>query len=258
MAYIPPPVKGRRLAPALAGLLLVAACGGGTAAPSGTAGGGGATNAAAATSAAAATATSGATKPGATSGGPALASVLGQAKLAEYKVTYKITATGSGSSFSGEQSWFFKPPKARFDFKTNVGGQSTTMSIFSLPEGNYMCFAAGGAPQCLTTPPTGSPLDQNLAASFQSSLVTHPESYGGTYVESKDIAGQKALCYDVKALQAAAAGLSEGRFCWSDKGIPLVSSFKTGDGTWSMEATSVSTTVPDSDFTLPATPIKTP
>jgi len=62
----------------------------------------------------------------------------------------------------------------------------------------------------------------------------------------------------LQALQAAAAGLSEGRFCWSDKGIPLISSFKSADGSWSMEATSVSTTVPDSDFTLPAQPVKYP
>jgi hypothetical protein len=246
-------MTARALAALLAAALLVASCGGTASPPTG----GAPTSSAAASSVPAGTTSANATTSS-TASGPALAALLSQAKLAEYKVTYRLTATGSGSSFSGEQSWYFKPPNARFDFKTDFGGQSTTMSIFSLADGVFMCFGTSGTPQCLSTPPTGSPLDNNLAASFQSSLVTHPESYGGSYVESKEIAGQKALCYDVKAVSAAAAGVSEGRFCWSEKGIPLVSSFTASGGTWSMEATSVSSSVPDADFVLPAPPTVIP
>ncbi len=245
-------MKEGRVTTALAAVFLVAACGGGSVSgptASGGAGGTSAPTSAAATGAATARATA--------ASGPALAALLSVGKLTEYKVTYKLTATGSGSAFSGEQSWYFKPPKARFDFTSSMGGSDTTMSIFTLPDGSYMCFGTGGTAQCLGTPATGSPLDQNLAVSFQESLVDHPDQWGGTFVESKTIAGQKGQCYDVKSV-AGGAGLSQGRFCWSDKGIPLLQSFTSGGGDWTMEATSVSTTVPDSDFELPAKPTKLP
>ncbi len=243
------------MAAALAAALLVMSCGGNA----GTSGAGASAGASSAPTAAATSApTKAATSAPSAASGPALASLLSSAKLAEYKVTYKITATGSGASFSGEQSWYFKPPRSRFDFRMDFGGATTTMMIFGLTDGTYMCFATGGPTQCLTAPATGSPLDQNLAASFQSQIVNDPGKWGGTFTGSRTIAGQNGLCYDVKAVSAAAGGLTEGSFCWSDKGIPLLSSFKTADGAWTMEATSVSTSVPDSDFTLPATPAKLP
>ncbi|MEP6694747.1 MAG: hypothetical protein ABJB39_08895, partial [Chloroflexota bacterium] len=58
-------------------------------------------------------------------------------------------------------------------------------------------------------------------------------------------------CYDVKST-VAAAGLTDGRFCYSTQGIPLLQRFGAAGGTWSMEATHLSTTVPDADFALPA------
>lgn len=251
-------MRGRRLRSAILGGLLAASCGGG-AAPGAVASGGGATGAAATSAAAASTApTNAATPQPSAAAGPALAAILGTAKLTEYKVTYKLTATGSGAAMSGEQTWYLKPPRSRFDFTSAMGGHATTMSIFDLPEGSFMCFGDVGQTQCLGTPASGSPAQQNLALSFQESLVDHPNDWGGVLVETRTIAGQKAYCYDVRALAAAAAGLSEGRFCWSDKGMLLLQSFKSGDGTWSMEATNVSTSVPASDFTLPAQPMKMP
>ncbi|MEK7862565.1 MAG: hypothetical protein AAB295_04795, partial [Chloroflexota bacterium] len=56
------------------------------------------------------------------------------------------------------------------------------------------------------------------------------------------------------AVAAAATGFSSGSFCYTKEGIALLSQFTVQGATWSMEATNVSTTVPDSDFTLPATP----
>ena len=117
-----------------------------------------------------------------------------------------------------------------------------------------MCFAQGGTTQCLSVPGVGSPLDQNLAASFQASLSDHPDQYGATFTGTKTIAGVQASCYDVKATASAATGLSAGSFCYTKEGIPLLSSFSAQGSSWSMEATNVSTTAPDSDFTLPAKP----
>jgi hypothetical protein len=80
-------------------------------------------------------------------------------------------------------------------------------------------------------------------------LIAHPEQFSGVPVGTRHIAEQHAHCYD-----AASSGLSNGRFCYSAQGIPLVARFNAQAGQWSMEATSLSTTVADSDFTLLAKP----
>ena len=235
-------------------LILVVSCGG--AAPASTSGTGASAGAGAgATSASATQAGTPATAQPAGAGQPKLIELLGAAKLSQYKITYKITASGAGAeSFSGDQTWYFKPPRSRFDFSSDMGGQKTTMSIFTLPDGSYMCFAMAGLTQCPPTPATGSPLDQNQAAMTQRSMIDNPGQFGATFKESKTIAGQQGLCDDVAATAAAAGGFSKGTFCYTKEGLQLLSQFTVQGSTWSMEATNVSTTVPDSDFTLPAKP----
>ena len=184
-----------------------------------------------------------------------LAALLGTSKTATYKVTYKITASGSGAdAFNGEQTWYFKPPRARFDFATSQGGQKLTLSYFSLPEGTFYCFNVG-AVQCLTVAGVGSPLDQNAAAVAQQSLIANPSGFGATPSASKTIAGQQATCFDVSNT-AGAGGFDSGTFCYSKEGVPLLSTFSTPQyASWTVEATNYSTTVTDADFTLPAKPI---
>ena len=101
----------------------------------------------------------------------------------------------------------------------------------------------------------GSPLDQNAAALANRDLVDHPDQWGGTFKETRTIAGAQAYCYDVKSLAAASAGVSAGTFCYSKEGVPLLSQFTVQGASWSMEATSFSTTVTDADFALPAKPL---
>jgi hypothetical protein len=228
---------------ALVFAFVIAASCGGTATPSGTTGGAAATNA---------VATSTAATGVASSGSPSFMQILGSAKTSEYKVTYKLTGTGGAEALSGEQSWYFKPPKARFDFSSTMSGQTGTISLFALPDGTFMCFGGSGqSAQCIGMSGLDTALQQNPAAAFQESFIQHPDQYTGVLVETRQIAGQQAHCYDVKA-GAAAAGLADGRFCYSAQGIPLLQRFGVQGGTWSMEATNLSTTVPDSDFTLPA------
>jgi len=245
-------MDGKRLLAIVLASAFAVSCGGGGTTTTGASG------AATAAATSASTGAPGTGAPTTAAGGnqPKLADLLAAAKVSQYKITYRITASGGGAdAFSGEQSWYFKPPRSRFDFGSNVGGQTTTISFFSLPEGSFYCFAGGGSAQCLAIAGAGSPLDQNLAVSMQQSLVNHPDQYGGTFSQSKTIAGQQALCYDVKATAAAATGLSSGTFCYSKEGIALLSQFSASGSSWSMEATNVSTTVPDSDFTLPAKPL---
>jgi hypothetical protein len=245
-------MDGKRAGLALL-LTIVVSCGG--AAPT-TAGSGASAPASAAATASTQGGTPATSQPSVAPGAaqPKLLEVLSAAKLTQYKITYKITTTGAGAS-TGEQSWYFKPPRSRFDFAMDMGGQKMTISHFSLPDGQFYCFNPGGSMQCMSIAGVGSPLDQNLAASFQQSLVEHPDQYGGTFTGTKTIAGQQGLCYDVKAATTVATGMSAGSFCYSKDGIALLSQFSAAGTSWSMEATSISTTVPDSDFTLPAKPL---
>ena len=223
---------------------VIAASCGGSATPTGT-------TAATATATNAAVASS-VGSGGPTSGSPSFGQILGAAKASEYKVTYKLTATGGAEGFSGEQSWYFKPPKARFDFTSSTSGQAATISLYALPDGTYMCFGGTGqTAQCIGMSGLDTALQQNPAAAYQEAFIQHPDQFSGVLVETRQIAGQQAHCYDVKA-SATTAGLTDGRFCYSTQGIPLLQRFAVQGGTWSMEATNLSTTVPDSDFTLPA------
>jgi hypothetical protein len=199
---------------------------------------------------------SGAAASGAvTSGSPTFGQILGSAKLSQYKVTYALTATGGAAGFSGEQSWYFKPPMSRFDFTSSVSGQTATVSLYSLPDGTFMCFGGTGqTAQCIGMTGLETALQQNPAALFQESMIQHPEQFNGVLVETRQIAGQQAHCYDVKQVSTTTAGLTDGRYCYSRQGIPLLQRFAVQGGTWSMEATKLSTTVPDSDFALPSKP----
>lgn len=255
-------MDGKRALVALAVTVsFVVACGGGTPASTG-AGSSAAGTQAGASTAPTSAATGGAATGGAatpTPAGPKLSEVLGAAKLAQYKVTYKITASGAGAeAFSGDQTWYFKPPKSRFDFAMTAGGQRSTISFFTVPEGSFYCMTVGGQSTCFSVGGVGSPLDQNMAAVTQRALIEHPESYGATVTTPRTIAGQQGLCYNVTPVASAATGFSSGTFCYSKEGIALLSQFSAQGSSWSMEATNLSTTVPDSDFTLPAKPTSLP
>ena len=218
--------------------VIAASCGGSTTTTTSTTG-------ATATNAVVATGTTASGAP--STPGASFGQILGAARTSEYKVTYKLSAAGAG-----EQSWYFKPPKARYDFSSSAGGQISTVSIYALPDGTYMCFGGTGvAAQCIGMSGLDTALQQNPAALFQQSMFLHPEQFSAVLVETRQIAGQQAQCFDVKSTVVIAT-LGDGRFCYSPQGIMLLQRFGAGGSPLDMEATSLSTTVPESDFTLPA------
>jgi hypothetical protein len=246
MSYGGDVVKKRGSAVLALAFVIAASCGGGTA-TSGTTG---------ATATSAVTTTGGTASGAGASGSPSFGQILGSAKASEYKVTYTLTATGGAAGFSGEQSWYSKPPRSRFDFTTGASGQSATISLFTLPDGVFMCFGGTGqTAQCIGMTGVDTALQQNPAALFQESMTEHPEQWNGVLVETRQIAGTQAHCYDVKpVIPTTAVGLTDGRYCYSTQGIPLLQRFTVQGGTWAMEATKLSTTVPDADFELPSKP----
>ena len=226
--------------------VVLAACGGGGTAPSGGATESGEPAAASQAPGAASAAPSG-------DADPKFADILRSGKAASYKVTYKFTSTGSGQSGTSEQTWYFKPPKTRLDMIGDDGyGGTTKISMFFLDTGSFLCTEAGGDKSCLQVSADAA-AGQNVGFEIQDSLASG--SFDGTFRERRTIAGQQALCYVVRG---AAALFTEGTFCYTQSGIPLLSTWATGGASFTMEATAFSTSVADSDFTLPATPQKLP
>jgi hypothetical protein len=225
--------------------VVIAASCGATASPSGTTASGAAETRGAAASGVAAT--------GISAGSPSFGQILSSAKSSEYKVTYKVTPPAGADG--GEQSWYIKPPTRRYDFSSSVSSQTATVSLYALPDGTYMCFVGTGqTAQCIGMSSLDTALQQNPAALYHESMVQHPDQFNAVLVETRQITGQLAHCYDVKSVAGASTTLTDGRFCYSAQGIPLLQRFAVPGGTSSMEATKLSTTVPDSDFTLPAQP----
>ena len=220
--------------------VVLGACGG-AAAPSG--------QAPASSPAAAVTAagTKAAATSAATASGPNIADVLKAGKLTTYKVTYKWTITAGGQTQTSEQTWYYKAPKARFDFSAGPG---STFSVFTLEDGTYVCTTAGGQSFCQKSP-AGGGLDANPAASFGLQLQEHPEQFNSSYQGTKSIAGQSAQCYGVKSVSAGAFG--DVTSCYSASGVPLLTQIKSQGQEFTMEASSFSTSVSDADFKLPAT-----
>jgi hypothetical protein len=92
----------------------------------------------------------------------------------------------------------------------------------------------------------------------QRAMIDNPSAFGATSAGPRTIAGQQGLCYDVTPTAAVASGLTKGTFCYTKEGIALLSQFTAQGSTFAMEAINLSTTVPDSDFTLPAKPTSLP
>lgn len=226
-------------------VLIASACGGGASQPSATA----------PATAAQATQPDAATAPAATSqadAGPSFADLVRGGKLASYKVTYKWTSTAGGQSTTSQQTWYFKPPKTRLDFSD---GQSSSLSTFMLDTGTYLCTVQGNDKSCFQTS-TDAATDQNVAFDLQEDFQKDPSALNATLKETRTIAGQQAFCYTIRELVATQVGAVT--MCYSRTGIPLLMQWGVGADTFSMEATAFSTDVPDSDFVLPATPIKLP
>jgi hypothetical protein len=187
-------------------------------------------------------------------GQPKLADLVAASKVAVFKITYHISATGSQpgqDAAIGDQTWYFKPPRARLDFVSLYGGPGAWASVFDLPEGTFLCSDQAGQTQCMAG--LSTPLDQNMVAVARRDLLSDPARYDATFKETKKIAGQDGLCYEVTP--KASSMFTTGNFCFTKDGISLLTSATMYGVTYSMEATSFSTTVPDSDFTLPAKPI---
>jgi hypothetical protein len=234
---------------AVAAVLLVA-CGGGAAPAQSAASAGNAAGTARATTAAS-------SAPATAAAQPAFGEVVKSGKTATYKVSYKITATGPGApAASSGMAMYFKPPKTRLDITGDDGqGQSGALSIYYLENGSFTCTVSGSDKFCFQVSADAAAA-QAAGFELQQDLAAEAGSLNAAFKENRSIAGQSALCYVVKG--TASLGFTEGTFCYTSSGVPLLSTWSAAGATWTMEATSFSASVPDSDFVLPAPPGKMP
>ncbi len=182
-----------------------------------------------------------------TQAGPKLIDLVKAGRLASYKVTYKWTVSGQGQSMDSQQTWYYKPPKARYDYAL-AGAGGATFSVYALEDGTYFCTNAGGTAFCQKTSAEAA-FQQNAAADFDLQVSGKPDQFSATFTGSKTIAGQQAQCFGVKSLAGGAFG--DVTSCYSTTGIPLSMQVSSQGSSFSMEATSFSTTVSDADFKLP-------
>ena len=189
--------------------------------------------------------------------GPSFLDLVMGAKQTPYKFTYRMSGAGGGQTFSGKQTWYFKPPKSRMDFTTAAGGQASLTSMYILEDAVYLCTSLTGSTTCLKMPREQG-MQQNQASVLQNQVQESPDQFDPTYQGTRAIAGQQAQCFGLNSKSAAQMEFSEMTFCYSTQGIPLLMQTKAQDFDMSMEATSFSTSVADSDFELPAKPVEIP
>jgi hypothetical protein len=180
-----------------------------------------------------------------TPGGPNIADVLKAGKTTTYKATYAWTITAGGQNTTSTQTWYYKSPNSRFDYSVGPGA---SFSIFSLADGTYVCTSAAGSGFCQKASGQAA-FGQNPAADFALQLQGDPSKFNATFTGSQSIAGQQAQCYKV---QSATGTFGDVSTCYSSSGVPLKTTISASGSTVTMEATSFSSTVADSDFTLPA------
>lgn len=178
--------------------------------------------------------------------GPNIADLLKAGKTTTYKATYTWTIAAGGQSTASTQTWYYKSPNSRFDYSV---GQGASFSIFSLADGTYLCTTVAGSGFCQKASGQAA-FGQNPAADFALQLQGDPSKFNATFTGSQSIAGQQAQCYKVQSI--AAGAFSDVSTCYSSSGVPLKTTLSASGSTVTMEATDFSTTVADSDFTLPA------
>jgi hypothetical protein len=171
------------------------------------------------------------------------ADIVGASATTSYKVTYTTTYTTTASTpgLGGVQTWYVSGKKFRMDLATGAGG-AAALSIYALPEGNFMCINTGAGAQC-TNVGSADATAKSPAAGIQEQIRTNPAALSGTFKENRTILGTAVACY-------VTSGATPGTICYTNAGVPLYFQMQSSGATITMEATAVGVPT-DADFTLP-------
>lgn len=162
-------------------------------------------------------------------------------------VTYTIVTEGQPDS-----SWkvYSAGDKSRFDVISDDGN---IISI-TTPEASYSCTESGGEGVCFEGEgDTGSNPFAGLFTAYGS--IDAVDNYLGLYGDSnvdtstEEIAGVDAECYAISGDLTGDEGTI--KWCFSENGLLLLSSYDLDSGDFEMKATDFSQDVSDSDFEPP-------
>jgi hypothetical protein len=170
-----------------------------------------------------------------------------------FKAAYKVSVSGGDRSVAAEYTMYIKPPQYRVDV---TGMYANPQSVFVLEDAAYGCEHVGGTTRCVAVP-RQSALDQMQLLQQQRQL--NPEgqyaaSFDRTYEGTRQIAGARGYCYAVKPKTDAHVLGITGKLCYGAQGLPLFLQTQFLGIDITLEATSFSAQVSDTDFKLPAVP----
>lgn len=179
-----------------------------------------------------------------------------------YKVTYSMSAARAlGVAVTSTQTHVWRAPELRIDTTTSASDLSTTVSVFMLTSGEYVCLKLFGAGTCLFSAAGDIP-------GYEQQMRRPADDFRAQYAHldvaplpDRAIAGITGSCFSFRPKQGE-TGIA-GRSCYSSDGIPLLWVTNIGTGETTIEATDVSRRVVDADFRPPyplitAPPVRAP
>jgi hypothetical protein len=180
-------------------------------------------------------------------GRSALEKLAASGEQAAGVVTYTIVTEGQPDS-----TWkvYSDGDKSRFEV---VSSDGTFISI-TTPDASYTCTESGGEGMCFAGEGgIGSNPFAGLFDSYGSleSVANSLDLYGDSNTDSssESIAGVDAQCYSISGNLTGDAGTI--KWCFSENGMLLLSSYDLDTGDFEMRATEFSEDVSDGDFEPP-------
>jgi outer membrane lipoprotein-sorting protein len=161
-----------------------------------------------------------------------------------YKATYDIFVNYDGTQQRSTMTQYFKgADKVRMD----ISAEGQEMRTYMVSDEYTTCFKQDEW-QCMSL--TGNDEESEVAEKVIDTEIFNEteEDVDVSILPPRTIAGKVASCFRITYTD----GTSD--YCLSKEGIPLYSKTTDAQGSSEMIATSVSTSVPDSDFVLPAEP----
>ncbi len=169
---------------------------------------------------------------------------------ATFAVTLSMSAPSglTEEAFSGELVWIQDGPNVRFEISGEQEGQSFRAILIGTEEGGYFCMQMPPLPGTCMGGEAGEDTPLSDVTGIFSDIETDVASADVEVkrIDDRDIAGQKALCFEVTGTDEG-----DGVLCLSEDGVPLLVDMETAEGNVKLEATEFAGSVPPDAFEPP-------
>lgn len=170
----------------------------------------------------------------------------------EYKAEYEVTAVSEGETINSKMTLAVKNGNTKTETEMVHKGQMVKGLAITKGDIYYACSEMEGKMKCYEF--DKSQMNQDSTSASKDNFEENMDDFTITSAKSRTIAGKKGTCFNIVPKEDPAVNLV---FCYSKEGILLYMGGSDDEGGKSvMEAKSVSTSVKDSEFNLPAIPEK--